>query len=113
MEIHKELQSINRSAALSLLEGLEETLTIHRLGLREELGKSLTTTNVIENVNNRLRQVIGRITKWYDSNMLQRWIAAGLMEIEGGLRRVHNYKKLHLLRTAIQNEIGISNERVA
>jgi len=111
--IHGELEKINRSAAQSLMEGLEETLTIHRLGVREELGRSLTTTNVIENVNNRLRQVIGRVTKWYDSKMLHRWVAAGLFEIEGNLRRIHNYEKLHLLRTAIENDIGISIEKVA
>ncbi len=113
MEIHKELQIINRSAAQSLLEGLEETLTIHRLGLREELGRSMTTTNVIENVNNRLRQVIGRITNWKNSGMLQRWVAAGLLEIEPGLRRIHNYQKLHLLRTAIKNDIDIAQTKAA
>lgn len=113
MQIHEELQKINRSAAQSLSEGLEETLTIHRLGLREELGKSLTTTNVIENVNNRLRQVIGRVTNWKNSGMLQRWVAAGLLEIEPGLRRIHNYQKLYLLRMAIQNSVGIAQEKVA
>ena len=113
MEIHNELQKINRSAAQSLLEGLEETLTVHSLGLREELGRSMTSTNVIENVNNRLRQVIGRVSKWYDSKMLHRWVAAGLTEIEGSLRRVHNYDKLYLLRKALQNVIGIAQEKVA
>jgi len=112
-EIYNELIKINRSAAQSLLEGLEETLTIHKLGLRAMLGKSLTTTNVIESVNSRLRSVIGRITRWHNSKMLHRWIASGLLEIEPGLRRIHNYKKLNLLREAIQKSLSIKKLKAA
>ena len=54
IEIRNELSKINRSAANSLEEGLEETLTFHRLGLAAELGRSLTITNCIENVNSKL-----------------------------------------------------------
>jgi transposase-like protein len=41
-DLHAELQQINRKAARSLQEGLEDTLTLHRLGLFDELGKSLS-----------------------------------------------------------------------
>ena len=54
MKIHSELLRLNRSAANSLLEGMEETLTLHRLGVFEELGKSLKPTNCIENLNSQL-----------------------------------------------------------
>jgi len=113
MEIYNELLNVNRSAAQSLLEGLEETLTVHKLGLRAILGKSLTTTNVIESVNSRLRSVIGRVTRWHNSKMLHRWMACGLLEIEPGLRRIHNYKKLNLLREAIRNSFKIKMLRAA
>jgi putative transposase len=113
IEIYNELLKINRSAAQSLMEGLEETLTVHRLGLRATVGKSLTTTNVIESVNSRLRSLIGRITRWQNSKMLHRWVACGLLEIEPGLRRIHNYKKLNLLREAIQNNLSIRILRAA
>ena len=64
MEIHAELCRVNRSAANSLMEGMEETLTLHRLGVFEELGKSLKTTNCIENLNSQLVKYLGRVKRW-------------------------------------------------
>jgi transposase-like protein len=58
--LHKELQQMNRSAARSLEEGLEQTLTLHRLGVFEEVGRSLKTTNAIENLTVWLRTTSGR-----------------------------------------------------
>ncbi len=55
---------LNRSAANSLVEGLEETLTLRRLGIFVELGKSLKTTNGIENLNSRLGKYLGRVKYW-------------------------------------------------
>jgi hypothetical protein len=55
LEIHRELRGINRNAAASLMEGFEETLTLHRLGLMEAVGASLKTTNAIENLNSYYR----------------------------------------------------------
>ena len=68
MQIHTELEGLNRSAARSLIEGLEETLTLHRLGLFDELGTSLKTTNCIENLNSQLGKYLGRIKRWMDSD---------------------------------------------
>ena len=50
-----ELELTNQSALHSLEEGMEETLTLHRLGLMSMLGRSLRTTNCIENVNGLLQ----------------------------------------------------------
>ena len=58
-KLHAELQEINRSAARSLQEGLEETLMLHRLGVFEEVGRSLKTTNAIENLNSLVEEYIG------------------------------------------------------
>jgi transposase-like protein len=113
LEIKEELKKINRSAANSLEEGLEETLTIHRLGLVEEFGRSLTTTNLIENLNSRLASYLRRIKQWVNPEMKSRWIATALIEIEGRMRRVNNYKKLNLLRIALKTELKLKQQKVA
>lgn len=112
-EIRNELDKINRSAARSLEEGLEETLQMHKLGLIEELGISFTTTNLIENLNSQLKKYIGRIKRWINPDMKARWLAVSLIEIENKMRRVNNYEKLYLLRTSIQSELKIKQQKVA
>ena len=92
---------------------MEETLTIHRLGLAVELGKSLTTTNSIENVNSKLARYLRKIKHWKSPDMLARWIAMGLIEVESRLRRIDNYKKLYLLRNALKTELGLNQTKVA
>lgn len=105
MEIHAELERVNRSAARSLMEGLEETLTLHRLGLFEQLGRSLKTTNCIENLNSQLVKYIGRVKRWMDSDQRQRWVAMGLLEVEQKMRRIDHAEHLPLLRAALLREI--------
>lgn len=112
-EITIELMKINRSAARSLEEGLEETLTIHRLGLVEQLGRSFTTTNLIENLNSQLKKYVGRVKRWMNSDMRSRWMAVALLQIERRMRKVNNYEKLHLLRTALRTELKIKQNNVA
>lgn len=113
LEIRDELKKINRSAANSLEEGLEETLTIHRLGLVEELGGSFTTTNLIENLNSQLAKYIRKVKRWINSEMRARWTATALFEIERKMRRVNNYKKLNLLRTALKSELKLKQQKIA
>jgi putative transposase len=112
INIINELERINRSAARSLREGLEETLTIHRLGYAE-LGHSFTTTNTLENVNHLIMKHIGRVKHWKSSYMKIRWMAAALLMVEKKLRRVNNYHKLDLLRTGIKTELKLQKEMVA
>lgn len=112
-EIRDELKKINRSAASSLEEGLEETLTIHRLGLIEELGRSFTTTNLIENLNSQLAKYIRKVKRWTNSEMKSRWVAVALLEIENKMKRVNNFNKLHLLRTAIKTELNFKQQKAA
>jgi len=113
LEVRDELKKINRSAANSLEEGLEETLTLHRLGLIEELGKSLTTTNIIENLNSQLNKYVGRIKRWVNPEMQARWIATALVEVGQKMRRINNHKKLYLLRTALKSELKLDQQKVA
>ncbi len=112
-EITAELIKINRSAAKSLEEGFEETLTMHRLGLVEQLGRSFTTTNLIENLNSQLKKYIGRVKYWMNSDMRSRWMAISLMQIEKRMRKVNNFEKLSLLREALKTELKIKQQRVA
>ena len=111
LEIHQELQTLNRSAANSLMEGFEETLTVHRLGLFEELGRTFKTTNSIENVNSQLGRYLGKVKHWVHSDQRQRWVALGLMEVEQRMRRIDNYEALPKLRQALKQQIAEHQEQ--
>jgi len=109
--IHHELSEINQSAADSLSEGLEETLTLHRLGLSLELGKSLTTTNCMESIMAQLGQYTDKVDRWRNSSQLLRWTAAGLLEIEPQLRRIYGFRYLKVLRFKMKEEIQRRKEK--
>jgi len=104
--VRKELSLLNESAVASLDEGLEETLTLHKLGMFEKLGRSFKTTNCIENVNSQLEMHTGRVCRWQSSNMRQRWVAAGLMAIEPKLKKVCGHKHLPELREIMKRELA-------
>jgi len=105
--LHKELEQKNQSAAASLAEGLEETLTLHRLGLFPLLGRSFKTTNCLESVNSLVEERCSKVDAWKNSSQKQRWLATALLEIEPRLRRVMGHRHLVKLRTAIQRELKI------
>ena len=107
--IRAELAETNQSAVASLDEGLEESLTLHRLGVFALVGRSLKTTNVIESVHSMAEQRCGRVDHWKNSNQKHRWLATALLNIEPRLRRLLGYRHLPSLRTAIQNELGITH----
>lgn len=102
MVIRNELKTLNHSAATSLDEGFEETLTLQRLGLFDKLGKSFKTTNCIENVNKQLELYTGRVSRWHHSDQRRRWVAAALLEIEPRLNRVMGHEHLKELRVAMK-----------
>jgi transposase-like protein len=80
--LRHELTPLNISAARSLDEGLEETLTLHRLGLITELRRSFTTTNCLESINALVEQRTAKIDVWRNSAQKQRWLATALLDIE-------------------------------
>jgi putative transposase len=98
LSIRKELNLINESAASSLDEGLEETLTIHKLGVFMKVGKSFKTTNCIENLNRQIQIYINRVSNWKNSDQRRRWIASALLETELRFKPVEGYTQLPLLR---------------
>jgi transposase-like protein len=105
LRLHQELRFLNESAARSLLEGLEETLTLHRLGVFPQLGLSLKTTNCLESLNALVEQRVGKVDHWRTSDQKQRWLAAALLDIEPRLRRTKGFRALPLLRQALLAEI--------
>ena len=99
-----ELRLLNESAVRSLDERLEETLTLHRLGLFTYLGTSLKTTNCLESLNSLVEQRVAKVDRWRTSDQKQRWLAAALLDIEPRLRRLKGFRALPLLRVALERE---------
>lgn len=102
--IEKDLEKINPSAAASLAEGMEDTLTVHRLGLYEELHRSFTSTNCIESVMSQLGQFTDKVDRWRSGRHIQRWTAAGLVYIEPRLNKISGWRSLELLRDRMKGE---------
>lgn len=100
--LHRDLRRINLSAAESLAEGLEETLTLHRLGLFPQLGVSFKTTNCMESLLAQVAQRTDRVTRWTTSEQKQRWVATALLDIEPRLRRIRGHRALPQLRAALE-----------
>jgi len=103
--LHADLQQINRKAARSLQEGLEDTLTLHRLGLLEELGRNLKTTNGIENLMGQVQKRIGKVRRWHHSPQRHQWMALAVFEAESRMRRITGYEHLPQLQAALNDAI--------
>ncbi len=102
-----ELDERNQSAARSLTEGLDETLTLHRLGLYGVLGRSLKTTNCLESVNALVEERCAKVDHWQNSSQRHRWLATALLDIEPRLRKLMGYRHLPTLRAALKQELKI------
>jgi len=87
--------------AASILEGLDEMLTVNRLGLPAQLRRSLACTNSIENVMGTVRRVCRNVKRWRNAAMALRWTAAGMLEAAKGFRRLKANKQLPVLRAAL------------
>ena len=96
------LEKLNPSAAPSLKEGLEETLTIHKLAITGLLRKTLSTTNPIESCFSVAKTITGRVKRWRGDDMVQRWAVASLIRAEKKFKRVKGYKELPKLTAALQ-----------
>ena len=89
----------------SILEGLDEILTVIRLGLPHELRRSLACTNIVENALGTVRQVTRNVKRWRHAEMALRWTAAGLLEAQKTFRRLKAYRQLPILRNALQEHL--------
>ena len=95
--LHRELMEMNPSAARSLGEGLEETLTVHRLHVPPQLRKSLSSTNVIESAFSIVERVCANVKRWHGGDQRERWVGSGLLVAEKQFRRVQGHKQIPVL----------------
>jgi transposase-like protein len=109
-KLHRELEDRNQSAAASLAEGLEETLTLHRLGVYELLGASFKTTNCLESTNAMVEERCAKVDAWKTSHQRQRWLATALLDIEPRLRRVKGHRHLPKLEAALRRALNIKGQ---
>ncbi len=105
LKIRSELKVLNLSAVASLDDGVEETLTLHRLGLFRELGESLKTTNSLESINAQLGQRTDKVDYWRNSDQKHRWIATALLDIEKSLNKIKGYRHLPRLQEALKRSM--------
>jgi putative transposase len=92
--VHRELMDLNPSAARSLGEGMEQTLTVHRLHLPMQLRKTMASTNVIESAFSIVEQVCRNVKRWHGGDQRERWVGSGLLVAEKQFRRITGYKQI-------------------
>lgn len=95
--LHRELMNLNLGVARSLAEGLEETLTVHRLHVPPLLRKTLAPTNVVESAFAIVERVCSNVKHWYSGDQRERWVGSGLLVAEKQFRKVKGHKLIPLL----------------
>jgi transposase-like protein len=108
--LHRELMDINPSAARSLEEGMEETLTVHRLRVPEQ--RTLSSTNVIESAFSIVETVCRNVKRWRNGDHIERWIASGLLVAERQFRKVIGHREIPMFISSMAN-IGGSKKPIA
>lgn len=104
LDMEKWLRGINESAADSLMEAIEEILTLHRLKVPGLLRKTLNSTNPIESMFSTVRDCEGNIKRYRGSRMMQRWLASVLLHCEKGFRRVKGFASIGEVMATIDSE---------
>jgi putative transposase len=115
--LHRELMDLNPSAARSLGEGMEETLTVHRLHVPMQLRKTLACTNVIESAFSIVEKVCRNVKRWHGGDQRERWVGSGLLVAQRQFRRVTGYKQIPALIRELESlaptKSGIAKRRKA
>jgi transposase-like protein len=101
------------SAAASLREGMEQTLTVTRLGIKGRLKRTLQCTNTIENLFSRVRKNQRNVKRWNGGDMRQRWTAAAILDAERNFRRIKGKHQLARLATALGHELNPTTNKEA
>ncbi len=113
----RQLMDLNPSAARSLEEGAEETLTVHRLRVPERLRRSLASTNLIESTFSTVETVCRNVKRWQGGDQYLRWVASGLLWAESRWNRLHGYRELPILvkemELAVVKDIPVRHASVA
>ena len=101
-----ELAHSHPGAAASLREGLGETVTLQRLGVDEQLWRTLSSTNPIESMIAICRATSRNVKRWQNGDMCLRWTAAGMLEAEAQFRKIIGYKHLAALALAVERDVA-------
>lgn len=109
-QLHRELMDLNPSAARSLEEGLEETLTVHRLHIPAQLRKSLASTNIIESAFSIVERVCSNVKRWHGGDQRERWVGSGLLVAEKQFRRIQGYKQIPILLRELEAMLPSKSE---
>ena len=108
-----QLREAHPGAAASILEGLDETLTLPTLGVRGSLLRTLRSTNPIENLQGALQKTCRNVKRWRSGAMVMRWGATALMEAEKKFRRVAGYKAMGTLIAALEAKVSLVDSEEA
>jgi putative transposase len=100
--LHHELMHLNPSAARSLAEGLEETLTVHRLHVPRQLRLTLASTNVIESAFSIAEKACLNVKRWHGGDQRERWVGSGLLVAQKQFRRIKGHKQIPMFLTELQ-----------
>jgi putative transposase len=100
-----ELARSHPGAASSLREGMQETLTVTRLGVRGRLKRTLASTNPCESMIETVRRISRNVKRWHNGDMCLRWTAAGMLEAENQFRRIIGHTELAKLAIAIERDV--------
>jgi transposase-like protein len=109
--LHRELMDLNPSAARSLGEGMQETLTVHRLHVPMQLRKTLASTNVIESAFSIVEQVCKNVKRWHGGDQRERWVGSGLLVAQKQFRKVTGHKQIPALIRELE-ALGTSKSEV-
>ena len=99
--LHRELMDLNPSAARSLEEGMEETLTVHKLRVPDQLRRTLCCTNVIESAFSIVETVCRNVKRWRDGDHIERWVGSGLLVAERQFRKVIGHRHIPMLLSSM------------
>ncbi len=100
--LHRELMHRNPSAARSLEEGLEETLTVHRLRVGSILRETVASTNPIESAFAIVENICRNVKRWRGGDQYLRWVASGLLHAEKRFNRVRGYRQIPILMKEVE-----------
>jgi len=97
---------LNPSAARSLEEGFEETLTVHKLRVPDQLRRTLSCTNVVESAFSIVETVCRNVKRWREGDQIERWVGSGLLVAEQQFRKIIGYRQIPLLLSAMANAVS-------
>jgi putative transposase len=104
--LHRELTDLNPSAARSLEEGMEETLTVHKLRVPEQLRRTLSSTNVIESAFSIVETVCRNVKRWRAGDQIERWVGSGLLVAQRQFRKVIGFRQIPQLLSALTDAVA-------